>query len=185
MSVEEVVTEGLSEPLDHNAQAAEDAKRMLAELESDAAPAEKTVEETGEKKNSPTAESTTNTNKDAEKLNGGDEHENEDDQRERRQDRGRREHNGGGRGRGRGRGRNGYGGGDRDGERDSYQNRHKRENHSRFDPSTKEVTDNPVEIRKQVHSLRCKWSVTMLTRPGRSTSTLATQISPVTPTFSS
>ncbi|KIW14353.1 hypothetical protein PV08_07135 [Exophiala spinifera] len=116
---EETVTDALQTPVDHNAAAAEDAKKLLAELQGDA----EQKQELGETATVDKAE----TDASDKKETGGKDREHRDD----------RAHNSrGGRG-GRGDRRGGYG---------SRNNR----NNSKFDPTSQEVTNDPVAIRKQV-----------------------------------
>jgi hypothetical protein len=152
MSVESAVTEGLATPLDQNAQAAEEAKKMLAELEGDAAPAEKPEETNGVKKADAAAEDGQNGTDAAKREESNttpeDDGDAEDEARERRQDRryddrpdrnrNRREFQDR---------RGGRGGGG--GRRDDYKPRNYRDN-IKSDLTTLEVTDDPVAIRKQV-----------------------------------
>ena len=163
MSVEEAVTEGLLAPLDQNAQAAEEAKRMLAELEGEAAPADEPVENNGAKKEDTILDDSRNESDSEKKEEPAAKrkanHGVEDEAREHRQDRNhhrredgdRRGYHGRGRGRGRGgRGSHRGGGRDRDhGDSDSYKPRSFKEN-IKSDLTTQEVTDNPEAIRKQV-----------------------------------
>lgn len=134
MSAEEAVTDALQTPVDQNAQAAEDAKKMLAELEGEAATVDEPKETNGtaestdrndeapkEGKTEATKETTVEKNGDSEKPR---EHRRND-----RSDHG-----------GRGRGRDG---------RSNYTPRNYRDN-IKSDLTTQEVTDDPVAIRKQV-----------------------------------
>jgi len=128
MSAEEAVTEGLQTPLDHNAQAAADAEKMLAELQGETTADEPVKETNGADK--PTEE--------AAEKDASEEKEDRSERRHDRSDRGGRDR--GGRERGRG-GRNGFG------------NRNYRDN-IKSDLTSQEISSDPVAIRKQVrHSL--------------------------------
>ncbi|ETI20215.1 hypothetical protein G647_08249 [Cladophialophora carrionii CBS 160.54] len=153
MSVEDAVTEGLADPMDDNASAAEEAKRMLAELEGKKASTDTPAGTNGVKKDDTTVEAAPKETEPAAK--GEDEPKKEgyddaeDEKRERREDRGPRDYNDRGHRGGRG-DRKGYHDRGRDrGDRDGYKPRNHREN-NKFDPTTKEITDDPAEIRKQV-----------------------------------
>ncbi|KAJ9614655.1 hypothetical protein H2200_002792 [Cladophialophora chaetospira] len=161
MSVEEAVTEGLADPLDQNAKAAEETKKLLAELEADAGTTDKPEGTNGVKKEDATMEDVSNESGSAQNqgkdIKKEDHDDVEDEKRERRQDRGgRREYNDRGRGRGRGRGdRNSYNGRGQDRrERRDYDDRRPHRSYRdnvKFDASSLEITDDPNEIRKQVH----------------------------------
>lgn len=141
MSAEAEASEGLNKPVDQNAQAADDAKKMLEELSGEVGT------------NGTSAEKST------EKTNGAAEEQGEsEDKRDRSPEyrrRGRDDRGRGGRGRGRGRG--GRGGFDRD--------RPARYN-NKSDLTTQEETDDPVAIRKQVRSTT-PWVWAQLTFLGR------------------
>jgi len=127
---EEAVTDALQTPVDHNAQASEDAKKLLAELQGDSEQP-KDVYGTAEGEKAETAADKTNeTTKDAsdDKREDGDRRR---EHRHERSDRGR-----GGRGRGRG-DRNGHG-------PRNYRNNIK------SDFTQQEISSDPVAIRKQV-----------------------------------
>ena len=147
MSAEETVSEGLEAPMAHNAQAAEEAKRMLAELEAEAGSADNIGKTNGVEKDDTAAEEppkypqSSPTGKEVPKPESGDA---EDEARERRQDRDRRDNGGRGRGRGRDGGR-GRGRGDRK----DYNSRSHRDN-IKSDLTTQEITDDPEAIRAQV-----------------------------------
>jgi len=130
MSTEAEVTEALNQPVDNNAQAADDAKKMLEELSGEGATngtAEKSDEKPAEKDTNGTSEE--KPEDDDEKRDRSPEY--------RRNNRGDRDR-GRGRGRGGGRGRGSYGGG-----RDTR-------NNIKSDLTTQEESDDPVAIRKQV-----------------------------------
>ena len=163
MSVEDAVTEGLAPPVDQNAQAAEEAKRMLAELESDAVAIVKPKDSNGVHKEEAATEAADEESNTATKKEPASKRETDDDAqdeaRERRQDRrhDRYSDRGHDRGRGRGRGRGGRdnfrgGGRGRDhGDRDNYKPRNFRDN-IKSDLTSQEVTDDADAIRKQVQS---------------------------------
>lgn len=120
---------------DQNAQAAEDAKKMLAELQGDAAVDAKPATEPEQKETNGAAATTTDaTSNDKPAEVSEDKSQNSDRRRDRRDD-GRR--GDGNRGRGRGRGRGGRGG---------FSDR----NNIKSDLTSQEVSDDPVAIRKQV-----------------------------------
>jgi lupus La protein len=147
MSTEAEVTDALQTPLDQNAQSAEDARKMLAELEGEAgankeaAVTEQTqTEETSDSKTNGTTteqkeEPTTKENDDSSAQKKDDGNKSSERRRGDRFDRGGR----GGRG-GRGRGRGGRG---------DYSPRVTR-NNIKSDLTTQEESDDPVAIRKQV-----------------------------------
>lgn len=132
MSAEAEVSEALNKPVDQNAQASDEAKKMLEELSGEGAtngtsasksePAEKEANGTTEEKNH---KSDDKRGRSPDYRRGG------------RGDRGDRGDRGGWRGRGRGRGRGGY------------DNR----NNIKSDLTTQEESDDPVAIRKQVCAL--------------------------------
>lgn len=96
MSAEEAVTEALNKPVDNNEAAAEDAKKLLAELDAgNDAPAETSKEET-------------NGHDDASADKNGEDAENNDGEKGERKHRDRDNQRGRGNGRGRGRGRGGF-----------------------------------------------------------------------------
>ena len=129
MSAGAEVSEGLEKPMDSNAQSAEDAKKLLAELEGEAATEDKSEEKTN------------GTAKEDDKENDDTQTRSPDRRRSDRNDRNDRD---GYRGRGRGSGgRGGRFGGDRGG-------RNHRDN-IKSDLTTQEESSDPVEIRKQVH----------------------------------
>jgi hypothetical protein len=132
MSVDAAVSDGSEAPFDQNAQAAEEAKRMMAELEREKSSTSNDVKD----------ESLEEVEKKAEHDEA------EDEKREQRQDRRRdydRHDRDGGRGRGRGGRGRGRGGFDRNGHGNRYQDNVK------TDYSTEAITDDPVQIRKQVN----------------------------------
>lgn len=144
MSAEAEVTEALQQPVDQNAQSAEDVKKMLAELdgqavakkEEDTKDTVKTGEPSESKMNGSEPEvkdeSTADKENDAPvKEEGGDK--SPDRRRGDRFDRG---------GRGRGRGRGGRGG---------FQSRNYRDN-IKSDLTTQEESSDPLAIRRQVHN---------------------------------
>jgi lupus La protein len=126
MSAEEAVTEGLQTPIDQNAQAAEDAQKMLAELQGETTTGEPSKETNG------TAEEPAEAKKDIAEDASEEKDERSHREGDRRHDRSDR----GGRERGRG-GRNGFG------------TRNYRDN-IKSDLTTQEPSSDPVAIRKQV-----------------------------------
>ncbi|OAP55340.1 hypothetical protein AYL99_10313 [Fonsecaea erecta] len=153
MSVEEAVTEALQTPVDQNAQAAEEAKKMLAELEDGATTKDKPEQTNGTAESkSAEVEAPRESESVAEKASADegeaakeldstaakettDEKDATGDNVEHR-DRGRSDHNS----RGRGRGRGGH---------NNNNSRNYRDN-IKSDVTTQEETDDPVAIRKQV-----------------------------------
>ncbi|KIX96239.1 uncharacterized protein Z520_08017 [Fonsecaea multimorphosa CBS 102226] len=135
MSVEEAVTEALQAPMDQNAQAAEEAKKMLAELEGEAAVKDEPEKTNGTAESKP-AEEAPKESESATAEEAGDEEQNATENKAERRDRGRSDHNS----RGRGRGRGGH---------SNYNSRSYRDN-IKSDLTTLEETDDPVAIRKQV-----------------------------------
>lgn len=142
MSAEEAVTDALQTPLESNAQAAEDTKKLLAEMQNEAVPSDGAKQTNGDA-NVEKAEADTLKE---ERADAGEKNESEEkDSRHKGRDSDRHRdgrHNGrsehGGRGRGRGRGdRNGYG------------QRNYRDNVKSVFTDQKESSD-PVAIRKQV-----------------------------------
>lgn len=143
MSVEEAVTDALQTPVDQNAQAAEDAKRMLAELQGDTESKEESTNTSGAvEKTEASGETTAADAKDADGETATTEVKNNpatetspekrdasDKNREHRQ---RSDHSGRGRGRG---GQNG--------------SRNYRDN-IKSDLTSQETSSDPVAIRKQV-----------------------------------
>lgn len=142
MSTEEAVTDALQTPIDQNAQAAEEAKQMLAELEGAASTTDKLNGTNGAKEDVAADDATSKDDDAPEKKSENTEPEDiGDDARERRQDRGRdrrdrRERNGGGRDYDRG---NRYG----------NKSRNYRDN-IKSDLTSQEITDDPAAILKQV-----------------------------------
>lgn len=129
MSAEEAVTDALQAPIDQNAQAAEEAKKMLAELQGDdAAPAQEPQEPNG------TTEAKAEEDAPQNSTETAPENKNESDSRRDGRNHGRSDL--GGRGRGR-HGQNGHG------------SRSYRDN-IKSDVTTQEVSSDPVAIRKQV-----------------------------------
>lgn len=127
MSAEEAVSDALQTPVDQNAQAAEDAQKLLAELQNEAPPAESNgVEPDSAVKEQP--EETVQGEKKSDDRNGHSDR--------RRDDRERRHQRGDFKGRGRGRG-------DRSGGRNYRDN-------IKSDVTTQEESSDPVAIRKQV-----------------------------------
>ncbi|KIW41581.1 hypothetical protein, variant [Exophiala oligosperma] len=116
---EETVTDALQTAVDHNAAAAEDAKKLLAELQGDSEQKQETSETTI-----------------VEKPATDDSDKKEDDSRDREHRNDSAHYSRGGRG----------GRGDR---RGGFTPRNYR-NNSKFDPTSKEVTNDPAAIRKQV-----------------------------------
>ena len=145
MSAEVEVTDALQQPVDQNAQSAEDVKKMLAELDGEAGVKKESdskdtvdTQETSEPKENGTStdakeEPVSVKNEDADSKE--DNRDRSPDQR--RGDRGDRFDRGG---RGRGRGRGGRG---------SYGSRPYRDN-IKSDVTTQEESDDPVAIRRQV-----------------------------------
>lgn len=142
MSAEEAVTEALQTPVDQNAQAAEEAKQMLAELEGAASTTGKVNGSNGVKDDVAAEDAAGKDEGAPEKKSENTEAEDVGDEaRERRQDRGRdrrdrRDRNGGGR--------------DYDrGNRGGFKHRNYRDN-IKSDLTTQEITDDPAKIREQV-----------------------------------
>jgi lupus La protein len=146
MSAEAEVSEAFSKPVEQTAEAAEQVKEVLKEVEGDAGDKEAPIEESSE----PKTNGTSNHKDDAEgnKENG------DNDKRDRRSDR-RRGDRFEGRGRGP-RGRGGRGGFSRGG-------RH----NIKSDLTTQEESDDPVEIRRQVTSTSPQPNPTLTYLPGR------------------
>ncbi|OAL39275.1 hypothetical protein AYO20_01593 [Fonsecaea nubica] len=138
MSVEEAVTDALQTPMDQNAQAAEEAKKMLAELEGDAAPKDEPEQTNGTAESKPAEEDAPKETENASaKETATEEKEGTENKRDRR-DRGRSDNNHRGRGRNQGQGRH-----------NNHNSRSYRDN-IKSDLTTLEETDDPVAIRKQV-----------------------------------
>lgn len=133
MSAEVEVAEGLEKPIDSNAQAAEDAKKLLAELEGEADVKPTTQEKPEEKTNG--------TTKDDDKEN--------DDAQDRSPDRRRSDRNDRDGYRGRGRGGGGRGG--RGGRGGHFGGARNYADNIKSDLITQEESSDPVAIRKQVH----------------------------------
>jgi hypothetical protein len=133
MSAQAEVAEGLEKPMDTNAQSAEDAKKLLAELEGEAAASSESKPEV--------VNGTTKDTEAADKENNHSPERRRDyHDRDRESFRGRGRGRGGGRGRGRGDRRDNF-----DGPRRSYHN-----DNIKSDLTTQEVSDDPEAIRKQV-----------------------------------
>lgn len=149
MSAEEAVTDALQKPLDSNALAAEDTKKLLAEMQNESAPSEGVKQTNGAANGAKEEEQAPK----EEKVDAGDNDESgdkawQDRSRDsdrhrdnRRRDNGRPDH----RGRGRDRGGRGRGGNDRNG----HGNRGYRDNVKSVFTDQQESSD-PVAIRKQV-----------------------------------
>ena len=144
MSAEAEVTEALNAPVDQNAQAAADAKKLLEEL-------------SGEGATNGNAESKSDEQPAQDKTNGASESKNEPNRKESDRHnrspehrRGDRSDRGSWRGRGRGRGGN-------------FNNRNTRSNNIKSDVTTQEESDDPVAIRKQVSCTAV--ALSLLTHP--------------------
>lgn len=132
MSAEENVTDALQQPVEQNAEAAEEAKRMLAELEGEAAAGTETKETNGTSEEAkPEADAAPTEDKAEDAAEKSDEHKQDSPERSRGD-------NNRGRGGGRGRGRGG----------------HSHGNNIKSVLTKEEESSDPVEIRKQVHSLQ-------------------------------
>lgn len=147
MSAEAEVTEGLQQPLDQNAQSAEDVKKMLAELDGEAV-AKKEGDSKDTVKTEEQSESKVNGSEPEVKDEATADKENDapvkDEDGDRSPDRRRGDRfDRGGRGRGRGRGRGGRGG---------FTNRNYRDN-IKSDLTSQEESNDPVAIRRQVNVL--------------------------------
>ena len=145
MSAESEVTEALQQPVDQNAQSAEDVKKMLAELDGEAV-AKKEEESKDTAKSEEPSESKVNGSESEVKNESTADKENDAPVKEEDGDRSPDRRRGdrferGGRGRGRGRGRGGRGG---------FQSRNYRDN-IKSDLTTQEESNDPLAIRRQVH----------------------------------
>ncbi|EXJ69509.1 lupus La protein [Cladophialophora psammophila CBS 110553] len=136
MSTEEAVTEALQTPVDQNTQAAEEAKKMLAELEGEAAFEDKPEKTNGVAESKPSEEEALKEPESIATKETADEGNDATEKNGERRDRGRSDYNS----RGRGRGRGGH---------NNHDSRTYRDN-IKSDLTTLEVTDDPVAIRKQV-----------------------------------
>ncbi|KIW22448.1 uncharacterized protein PV07_12333 [Cladophialophora immunda] len=136
MSVEEAVTEALQAPMGQNAQAAEEAKKMLAELEGEAAVEDKPEKVNGTAESKPAEGEAPKESESVAAKEAADKEKDASENNGERRDRGRSDYNS----RGRGRGRGGH---------NNYNSRSYRDN-IKSDLTTLEETDDPVAIRKQV-----------------------------------
>jgi lupus La protein len=134
MSAEEAVTDALQTPVDQNAQAAEDAKKMLAELQGETASADAPKETNDSTESAKAAEETAPAESVKEAEDTEEKKPDSDKPRENHHPQGRSE------GRGRGRGRN---------DRNGHTPRNYRDN-IKSDLTTQEESSDPVAIRKQV-----------------------------------
>lgn len=134
MSAEEAVTDALQTPRDSNAQAAEDTKKLLAEMQNETVPSDGAKQTNGDA-NGKKAEATAGEKNETEEKTSRHQGRDSDRHRDGRHN-GRSEH--GGRGRGRGRG-----------DRNGHSQRNYRDNVKSVFTDQKESSD-PVAIRKQV-----------------------------------
>ena len=153
MSTEAEVTEALQQPIDQNAQSAEDVKKMLAELDSEAVTKKegaskdtvKTEEPSESKVNGSESEVKDESTADKENTTAVKDEDGDRSPGRRRGDR----YDRGGRGRGRGRGRGGRGG---------FQSRNYRDN-IKSDLTTQEESSDPLAIRRQVNITLTRWEL--------------------------
>jgi hypothetical protein len=133
MSTEAEVSDAMSKPVEQNAQAADDAAKMLEELSGSATTNGATTEKPAAEKETTNGASehkeATSEKKDEDKRSRSPEYRRRD-----RDDRGRGRGRGGGRGRGRG----------------DFQHNRNHRNNIKSDLTTQEESDDPVAIRKQV-----------------------------------